>query len=391
VPQENAQQRLLLAACRYWCEENQSSVGIGQSASAVLSREQGEDLVRLACQHGVLPLLHHYLENHPGQVSEVVRERVREEHAINAGRNLSMLSQLLHLLDKLSSVALVVPWKGPVLAMDAYGRLDARQFTDLDLLTHPDHFSAVCAAMLDFGFVTKPSDEGPLQVKSNTADFVHAKTGLMVEIHDRFTQDILSVPMTIPDAFQRLSSLELAGKSIRTLCPEDTFLMLAVHGYKHYWERLGWIADFAAQVSAHSEMNWDGIREQARKSGLLRVVRVALLLAKRMGCELPAGAEAIANADAVASQLADQVEGWMFANRKAFPIVWRRNLYLIRIRENWRDRWPMIKLTAQWLATPNDRDREWIRLPNRLSWIYYGIRPLRLLTHGLTGGSRSRK
>jgi len=39
---------------------------------------------------------------------------------------------------------------------------------------------------------------------------------------------------------------------------EDELVLICIHGAKHFWERLMWIADVAALISRQTAINWSG-------------------------------------------------------------------------------------------------------------------------------------
>ena len=59
----------------------------------------------------------------------------------------------------------------------------------------------------------------------------------------------------------------MAGREVRTFSLEDTPLLLCVHGSKHIWERLGWIADIAALTKTSRPVDWTLVLERARRFG----------------------------------------------------------------------------------------------------------------------------
>jgi len=43
---------------------------------------------------------------------------------------------------------------------------------------------------------------------------------------------------------------------VSALSVEDELVLICIHGAKHFWERLMWIADVAALISAQTAINW---------------------------------------------------------------------------------------------------------------------------------------
>src|SRR6185295_2100344 len=84
---------------------------------------------------------------------------------------------------------------------------------------------------------------------------------------------------------------------------------LSVHGSKHRWERLLWVADVAMALRAWgTQLDWDVLNRRAQAHGTLRMLRLGLLLADAVaGAPIPADVLADARADREAQRLAAEV------------------------------------------------------------------------------------
>lgn len=75
--------------------------------------------------------------------------------------------------------------------------------------------------------------------------------------------------------------------------------------------------------------------------------------------------------------LAREVRDRLFCG--AEPQLFERWRFRYRVRERWRDRWPSLPKLMSTLITPTARDRAPVPLPASLSFLYYLIRPARLV------------
>src|SRR5690606_38305936 len=58
----------------------------------------------------------------------------------------------------------------------------------------------------------------------------------------------------------RRGELPFCGVAAPICSPEDGLLYLCVHGVRHSWRRLGWLADVALYVRVHEEtLDWDAL------------------------------------------------------------------------------------------------------------------------------------
>ena len=101
--------------------------------------------------------------------------------------------------------------------------------------------------------------------------------------------------------------MRLGEQQIPALSIEDELLLISIHGAKHFWERLLWIADVAALIT-HNAIDWDRAAAIAREADAQRMLRLALLLAKNVaGATLPAAIQADTESDSGARHMAQQV------------------------------------------------------------------------------------
>ena len=93
-------------------------------------------LLQLAEGHGIMPLLYKHLSSlSPNTVPHTELGQLQHQYRRNAVHNLFLVGELFHLLELFEAHAIhAVPYKGPTLAIRAYGNLSMRQFGDLDLL-----------------------------------------------------------------------------------------------------------------------------------------------------------------------------------------------------------------------------------------------------------------
>src|SRR2546421_680114 len=99
---------------------------IGESLNGSLDWEY---LLRTASRQGVMPLLQWNLNAiAPGYVPDEIMNRLRESFRVNAQRNLLLTSELLKLLALFEQQSIpAVAYKGPTLALSAYGNIALRQ------------------------------------------------------------------------------------------------------------------------------------------------------------------------------------------------------------------------------------------------------------------------
>ncbi len=110
-------------------------------------------------------------------------------------------------------------------------------------------------------------------------------------------------------------------------------MLICIHGAKHFWERLAWIADVAALVSRQTSIDWERARASARAVGAEHLLNTGLRLAAEvLHAPLPQKVAALARKDAVAANLVARVLRWLPAAGYAPPGLFERAAFRLRMR-----------------------------------------------------------
>ena len=157
--------------------------------------------------------------------------------------------------------------------------------------------------------------------------------------------------------------------------PETALLVLCMHGSKHTWSRLVWISDVAHLLAAFPTLDWSRVLGDARRLGLRRALALGLLLAHRVcAAQIPPTMLRHVASDGTANRLAHSLEQILFDRPGHFPAG--RIPYNVQLLDT-ADRL-RIFLSADFFR-PNERDLAFIRLPRALHFLYFVLRPLRIL------------
>jgi hypothetical protein len=94
-----------------------------------------------------------------------------------------------------------------------------------------------------------------------------------------------------------------------------------------------WIADVAAMVHHHPELDWNRVRQSAAQVGAGRMVRVALLLAERLlRVPVPAEMKREVAADSGCLLMITKIESWLPYAGYDPPRLAQRALFRLRMR-----------------------------------------------------------
>src|SRR5690348_18065815 len=95
-----------------------------------------EYFFQLARRHSVVPLVYQQLERNASDLTPPnVLANFKKHYLENAARNAVLTAELCRLLERFAESNIeAIPYKGPVLALYAYGNVALRRFVDLDVI-----------------------------------------------------------------------------------------------------------------------------------------------------------------------------------------------------------------------------------------------------------------
>ncbi len=280
-----------------------------------LARQQASlsNAIALAEDHGLLPLVADALEKSGafGVIAPEVLRTIQESRRSHLLFGLGLQAELYRIVERFTSQGLEsVPVKGPVLSVQAFGNPSLRQYADIDLLVrHQDVFRAI-EIMQELGFSGEVSAKMATKKIPGQFLFIREQTRAAVELHTERTLRYFPRPLPIDDFLRQKETILLDGQSIAALRPADTLVFICVHGSKHFWEKLLWIADVAGLVTRRTGLNWEQAFDVAAATGAERMVRLGLLLAvELLGAKIPAEVLEMVYFDKQAESLAAEIRG----------------------------------------------------------------------------------
>src|SRR6266404_1072186 len=247
---------------------------------------------------------------------------------------LKLTAELFRILDRFTSEgigALVV--KGPVLAVQAYGDSAVRSYGDLDLLVRQRDVRRATELLSAAGF-SPAVPLSAIDAGKIPGQYLFSKpdSKLIVELHNDLTLRYFPRRLPIEEFFARQIRVHLDAREAPALSVEDELVLICIHGAKHFWERLMWIADVAALVSRQTGIDWQRVADSARAVEAERMLHTGLRLASDLlEARLPDKVQATVEADRVAARLAEQSGKWLPAAGYAPPGLFERAAFRLRM------------------------------------------------------------
>ncbi|MEM8810837.1 MAG: nucleotidyltransferase family protein, partial [Cyanobacteria bacterium P01_G01_bin.38] len=379
--------------------------GVDRIKSLLTTELDWEFLIILAARHRVLPLLFHNLKQiAPKALSSKELPRLQTFFSHHALRNLSQTAEIVRLVDLLKQNNIqAIPFKGPALALNVYGDIALRQFDDLDILVSQSDFLEARELLMTKGGYQRPKPSNFLTLEQELShlrsgyacSLVNLDRKTFVDLHQQLTGGtFLPYPFDFQDLCQRLVPVSQSHQFL-TLHPDDLLLYLCVHGAKSLWERLGWICDVAELVRTNPTIDWEHLLKKAQTAKIERMLLLGLQLANQvLGMTLPSVITARINADLETQRLAQQVYQRLLSGEGGL----NANFHLDKLKFQFRaiaDPREQVRycikcfyrhgLTPIWrLFRPTEKEWQFIKLPRSFHFLYYLIRPMRLLGREVT-------
>jgi hypothetical protein len=336
-----------------------------------------------AHEHSIFPLLHRQLRNvAPDLVPAASAERLKSETRANAVRCLAFSAELIRIVDALDSRGIpAIPYKGSVIAAQAYADITLREFEDLDIVLRQRDLEGAHDAIHALGYEARFPWIHTRSVQASLIpgeyNYSSAERRTMLELHTELTLRHFPSTPDLDDFLRRTVKVDVGGHLVRTFSPEDALVVLCVHGAKDFWQKLIWVADIAELVRSYPELDWNQVEQQAVELRAQRMLYFGLALATDLlDTNLPLEVVARMEADpAVAPLVARVKQNLLGRNSRPFGAGARFNFrrrMVPGLAAGWR-------YSLRLALAPAEEDWLTLRLPRALTPLYIVLRPLRLL------------
>jgi hypothetical protein len=346
-------------------------------------------------ENSITPLLERHLSAiAPGAAPPAAQEQLKKTCRANTVRCLYLTAELINILRLFQAQNIpIIPYKGPVLAAQAYGDVALREFEDLDIILRQRDIPKAHEIIVSLGYKPKfdwiLSPGAAASLVPGEYNYRDEARRAMVELHTEITLRHFPTKPDLNAFIRNLAPVKLSDRDVLTFTAEDLLPMLCIHGSKDFWERLSWIADVNELVQSHPALDWDRVLQFTRPLEATRMLNLGLALASSvLGAALPAEVSARVQADRVAGKVAAEVRARLLARPfrtldAAGRFHFRRRM-LVEKLAGWR-------YAMRLAVVPSEDDWQMVRLPGALAPLYIALRPLRLLQKYGWAGKRAAK
>ncbi len=359
-------------------------------------------LIGKASWHGLLPLLYWNIRGiNPQAVPTTIWSRLEAHFHWNTKRCLFLTGELFKILDLFSTQGIkACPFKGPLLSVAFYGNIGLRSFGDLDILVPREDIHKAVDLLTSLGYGDDTAKE---QLDTDAGDVDPERIGYLQPHHYTMTRDVTSLglgssrvdlqwrisethfafSLDSEKRWAQLTDISILNRKVPSFPLDDLFLILSVHGCKHYWYRMKWICDIAEILRTNEAQNWNACMETAKTLGVERMIKLSFFLARNLldapvpsalWQEIAKDSGIISTARWISQRLFVESEGRISNKRLFFFYLGMKDNWLDRVRHSLNYVWQFLCA----IITPTRKEQAIIRLPSLLFFLYYFIRPLRL-------------
>lgn len=373
-------EKQLLACCARTRLTPAATQRIREIAAAPLDWEY---LLAEAEANSITPLLERHLTAVAANALPVAAlQQLKKTARANTVRCLYLTADLLDILKLFQGQEIpALPYKGPVLAVQAYGDVALREFDDLDIILRQRDVPKAHEIILSLGYKAKfdwiLSPGASAALVPGEYNYRDEPRRAMVELHTEITLRHFPVKPDLDYFIARRAPVVISDHEILTFTAEDLLPMLCIHGSKDFWERFSWVADVSELNQSHPRLNWDEVMRVTESLGALRMLFTGLALADGMlQAPLPAEILRRVQADRTACEIAAEMQRMLMSRPSetldaAGRLRYRRHM-LAGFFAGWR-------YVLRLAVVPAEEDWVMMRLPRSLAPLYIALRPFRLL------------
>jgi Uncharacterised nucleotidyltransferase len=310
------------------------------------------------------------------------QEQLKKTSRASTVRSLFLAAELIKILALFDAQGIpTLPYKGPVLAAQAYGDVALREFDDLDIILRQCDVPKAHEIILSLGYKAKfdwiLSPGANASLVPGEYNYRDEQRRVIVELHTEVTLRHFPVKPDLHYLLARRAPVLLSGHEVLTFTAEDLLPMLCIHGSKDFWERFSWVADVSELIQSHPSLNWDDVLRVTESLGAMRILLLGLAVAHAtLHAPLPAEIMQRVGADRIACQIADEIRQVLLSRPSEKMNAAARLRFRRRMRAGFLPGW---RYAMRLAIVPAEEDWMMMRLPRSLAPLYIALRPFRLL------------
>ena len=385
VQDDNKIELLLYCLRSYFKESNCNEQKLSQLVNKGIN---WDDFLSLGFSNRVIPLIERSLESQVG-IPDTIASTLKKACRMISARNLLLIAELKRLLillyqNNFSSI----PFKGPLLGI-YYNNPGLRMWTDLDIIIKKEELLKIEAFLNSEGYqrLKRPGNGSPNQLPGHhhAVSFYKESINISIDLHWRLTDSVEYVNLSMERIWEIKTRQWFFDLQIEALNMESVVISTCIHhGVRNSWNELKSIVDLAVIFQNSNNVNWTQILGCLDDLGIKRALLTgASLVDQLLDVNIPSPIDELILKDPSVKKSAFRILHEFFGNRttaeKLINNLWNRiqlrDRFFIRLRLYIQ----FVQFLIWYILSPNTADKELINLPYYLHFVYYIVRPFRLM------------
>lgn len=364
------------------CKTDKSQDKIQDKISQI---KNWQEFINLSTSHGVLPLVYHTLKNYQENIPKDIFQQIKLINLDIVKQNMLMTSELIKVMKLLEENDIeAIAFKGPTLAQIAYGDITLRQYNDLDILVEIKDIKKISKILGENNYKIKIStsflDNKLYLDKNSDLSFYNIKNNLLIEVHWKLFRNQFSQKVDLDKVLYNSKEMFINNKKINIFSDEVLLVYLCMHGSKHRWERIEWIVDIDKLIRNSSKIDWPYIFELSKLFECDIMLNLGLYLtSKYFKTNIPDNLNLSIENTILYKKLDNRVN-IEINNITEEKTEFQKNFESFKFHYYLNDTVLLkIKFIFKTLFPITGSDIRQINLPTKLYFLYYLIKPFRLL------------
>ncbi|NOQ32569.1 MAG: hypothetical protein GQ570_15825 [Helicobacteraceae bacterium] len=351
--------------------------------------------ISLASSHGILPLVYKTISKLSHDDSSIQNSKFNIQHFLSelkpyymaiVQKNMLMSAELIRIMKLFEDNNIeALAFKGPALSQMAYGDITLRQYSDLDIYVHRKDMVQISEILSHDRYDSRVelkyfSNDAFLNVNSDV-QFYHKNQSVLIEIHWTVFRSAFSNTMKKIDLWENPGKVLMQNYELSTFKTETLLLYLCMHGSKHIWERIEWIVDIDKLIRISSKIDWKEVYRLSDIANGKTMLELGLNLSSVLfQTPLPDEIKKNNTKNKMISQLSSDVLTTLDKKEYFSDTELQKNYRHFRFHLSLRDTvGDKISYIGKTLFPLKSSDIEIINFPKGLLFLYYFLRPFRLL------------
>jgi hypothetical protein len=298
--------------------------------------------------------------------------------------NMLLTSELINIMKLLEENNIkAIAFKGPTLSQLAYGDITLRQYVDLDILV--DEKDLYDSAMI-LKSINIEADLSLDFLKNDTliklgSDFnlFHKYNNIHLELHWNLFRKLLNEKRKDFVSSNQLS-ININGKDINTLDYNYLLIYLCVHGSKHLWERIEWIVDLDKLINKGT-FDWNFMINTSRELKVYNMFLLGICLTNELfDTNIPLSIKELyvsnQKVNKLKTKILDLIDSKIMHQEEENKYMTLKFKIIMQMFDTKRE---SIKYILSVIFKPTHYDVYFINISKSFSFLYYLVRPIRLI------------